>query len=48
MNNLYLFAIVSIMFSVILTPFIKKLAVKLDIMDVPKDNRRIHNKPIHL
>ncbi|OAA91743.1 MraY family glycosyltransferase [Clostridium coskatii] len=48
MNNLYLFAIVSIIFSVILTPFIKKLAIKLDIMDVPKDNRRIHNKPIPL
>lgn len=48
MNNLYLFAIVSIIFSVILTPLIKKLAIKLDIMDVPKDNRRIHNKPIPL
>jgi UDP-GlcNAc:undecaprenyl-phosphate GlcNAc-1-phosphate transferase len=48
MNNLYLFAIVSIIFSVILTPFIKKLAIKLDIMDVPKDNRRIHNRPIPL
>jgi UDP-GlcNAc:undecaprenyl-phosphate GlcNAc-1-phosphate transferase len=32
--------------SFILTPFVKKLAHKLGAIDVPKDERRIHNKPI--
>lgn len=48
MNSLYLFAIVSIVFSLALTPFVKKIAVKLKIIDIPEGNRRIHNKPIPL
>lgn len=29
-----------------MTPFVHKLAIKLKAMDVPKDDRRVHNKPI--
>ena len=29
-----------------MTPFIKKLAVKVNAIDVPKDGRRVHKKPI--
>jgi len=29
-----------------MTPFIKTLAVKVNAIDIPKDGRRVHNKPI--
>ena len=29
-----------------MTPFVKNLAIKLNAVDVPKDNRRVHKKPI--
>jgi UDP-N-acetylmuramyl pentapeptide phosphotransferase/UDP-N-acetylglucosamine-1-phosphate transferase len=32
--------------SFITTPFIKKLALKIGAIDVPKDDRRVHDKPI--
>ena len=32
--------------SYIATPFVKKLAFKIGAVDVPKDNRRMHKKPI--
>ena len=32
--------------SYLLTPFVKKLAFKIGAVDVPKDNRRMHKKPI--
>ena len=28
------------------TPFIKKLAIRIGAIDVPKDDRRVHDKPI--
>ena len=31
--------------SFITTPFIKKLALKIGAIDVPKDERRVHDKP---
>lgn len=48
MDKLYVLALVSIIISAILTPIIKKLAVKINVIDIPKDNRRIHKKPIPL
>lgn len=48
MNKLYILAIVSVIFSAMLTPFVKRFAVRLEVIDIPKDNRRIHNKPIPL
>lgn len=32
--------------SFILTPFVRRLCLKMDWMDVPKDARRVHKKPI--
>lgn len=40
--------ICAILFSLILTPIIKKFAVYINAIDIPKDNRRIHKKPIPL
>lgn len=34
--------------AVIATPFVKKLAVKIGAVDVPKDERRMHKKPMPL
>ncbi|MCI1945303.1 MraY family glycosyltransferase [Clostridium luticellarii] len=48
MNKLYLFLLVSAVLSAVITPVVRKWAVKLQIMDVPKDNRRVHTKPIPL
>ena len=38
--------IVSFVFSFAATPFVKKLAYKIGAIDVPKDSRRMHKKPI--
>ncbi|MBV7272345.1 MraY family glycosyltransferase [Clostridium thailandense] len=48
MNSLYILAAVSIIISAVLTPVIKKFAVRIKAIDIPKDNRRIHKKPIPL
>jgi len=38
--------VVSLIISYLLTPYAKKLAYKIGAIDVPKDNRRVHKKPI--
>ncbi|MHC6181271.1 MraY family glycosyltransferase [Clostridium sp. JNZ X4-2] len=48
MNNLYLFVLVSAVLSAVITPLVRKYAIKLRILDVPKDNRRVHTKPVPL
>ncbi|KZL90083.1 MraY family glycosyltransferase [Clostridium magnum] len=48
MNELYVLAVISVAISAILTPFVKKFAIKMKVIDIPKDNRRIHKKPIPL
>lgn len=48
MDKLYVLALVSIIISVILTPIIKKFAIRIKAIDIPKDERRIHKKPIPL
>lgn len=48
MDKIYLLAICSGLISLLMTPVIKKLAVVVKAIDVPKDNRRIHKKPIPL
>lgn len=35
-------------FSAVLTPLVKKFAIHIGAIDIPKDKRRIHNKPIPL
>ncbi|GAB6086240.1 MraY family glycosyltransferase [Alkaliphilus crotonatoxidans] len=43
----YLIAfVVSVTIAYILTPYAIKLAYRIGAIDVPKDNRRVHNKPI--
>lgn len=34
--------------SLLMTPFARKLAIKTNAMDVPKDDRRMHSKPVPL
>lgn len=46
MNNYLLVFMVALFISYILTPEIKKLAIKIGAVDVPKDNRRMHKEPM--
>ncbi|MCM0649788.1 undecaprenyl/decaprenyl-phosphate alpha-N-acetylglucosaminyl 1-phosphate transferase [Clostridium swellfunianum] len=45
MNN-YMLVLISMILSAAATPLVKKLAVKIKAIDVPRDERRIHKKPI--
>ena len=47
-TNLYLFCafIVAFVFSFASTPLVKRLAIKMGAVDIPKDNRRMHKEPI--
>lgn len=47
MNN-YILILVSTIISIIATPFVKRLAVFVKAIDVPRDERRIHKKPTPL
>lgn len=40
--------LVAILISLVLTPFVRRASVHFGIMDVPKDDRRVHKKPIPL
>ncbi|MDV3428755.1 MAG: undecaprenyl/decaprenyl-phosphate alpha-N-acetylglucosaminyl 1-phosphate transferase [Bacillota bacterium] len=46
--NYFILFFIAMVLSFALTPIVKRLAVKLDIIDVPKDERRVHNRPIPL
>jgi UDP-GlcNAc:undecaprenyl-phosphate/decaprenyl-phosphate GlcNAc-1-phosphate transferase len=48
MGNIIILALSSAIISFILTPIVKRIAKHFNIMDIPKDNRRIHKKPIPL
>lgn len=48
MENLLMPFIVSVVISLIMTPLIRKLAIRVGALDIPKDNRRVHKKPIPL
>ncbi|MDP4177281.1 MAG: MraY family glycosyltransferase [Bacillota bacterium] len=45
MSNLYIIMVVSAGISFLITPLIRKFAINVNAVDVPKDNRRVHNKP---
>lgn len=46
-TNPYVFALImGCAFSYIFTPFVKKMAFKVGAVDIPKDDRRVHSKPI--
>jgi UDP-GlcNAc:undecaprenyl-phosphate GlcNAc-1-phosphate transferase len=46
MNQVYLVFFVTFMISFLLTPLARRLAFKLDVLDYPKDARKLHKKPI--
>jgi UDP-GlcNAc:undecaprenyl-phosphate GlcNAc-1-phosphate transferase len=46
MKNLFFIAILSALISFVSTPIVRILAVKFGVVDIPKDNRRVHKKPI--
>lgn len=46
MDNYVLAFFVAISLSYMLTPYAKKIAYKIGAIDVPKDKRRVHTKPI--
>lgn len=48
MSKEYIMFFIALAISVIITPFVIRLAVKIGAMDVPKDNRRVHKVPIPL
>lgn len=48
MNNIFVIVLVTVVASLILTPLVIKFAVRFGAVDIPKDNRRVHNKPIPL
>jgi UDP-GlcNAc:undecaprenyl-phosphate/decaprenyl-phosphate GlcNAc-1-phosphate transferase len=48
MDNLFVLSIIAAVISMAATPMVKKIATKVKAIDTPKDNRRIHKKPIPL
>src|SRR6056297_412429 len=46
MNEYYLVFFTAFVLSFLFTPIARKLAFKLNILDVPKDDRKVHKKPI--
>ncbi|MCY6355489.1 MraY family glycosyltransferase [Clostridium sp. ZS2-4] len=48
MDSIKILTIISTVISFILTPFIKNFAIRINAVDIPKDKRKIHKKPIPL
>ena len=48
MGNIIIPFIISVAISLFMTPIAKKLAVKVGAVDIPKDERRVHKKPMPL
>jgi UDP-GlcNAc:undecaprenyl-phosphate GlcNAc-1-phosphate transferase len=48
MSNIYVLAIITALISVMITPIVRMIAIKVNAIDIPKDERRMHNKPIPL
>lgn len=46
MSNYIIAFLVALVSTLVLTPLVRKLAYKVGAIDVPKDERRVHNKPI--
>ncbi|MGL4730194.1 MAG: MraY family glycosyltransferase [Clostridium sp.] len=46
MKNVFLLMVFTAIVSAIATPIVKQIAIKVNAIDVPKDERRIHKKPI--
>ena len=48
MENVIVLILVSGIIAFLATPLVKKLALKYKVVDDPKNNRKIHKKPIPL
>ncbi|CAM2755104.1 MraY family glycosyltransferase [Hathewaya histolytica] len=48
MKEALMLAVLSTIASLIITPMVRKLAIKINAVDIPKDIRRVHKKPIPL
>ncbi|SHK41275.1 UDP-GlcNAc:undecaprenyl-phosphate GlcNAc-1-phosphate transferase [Hathewaya proteolytica DSM 3090] len=48
MKEAIIYFIIAMAISTVTTPLVRKFAVFVKAMDVPRDNRRVHNKPIPL
>lgn len=48
MGKQYLMFIAALFFSLLITPLVKKFAVRIGALDIPKDSRRVHKTPIPL
>jgi UDP-GlcNAc:undecaprenyl-phosphate GlcNAc-1-phosphate transferase len=48
MKNLFLLFTAAAAFAAVFTPLIRKLAIHIGVIDVPRDKRRVHDKPIPL
>jgi len=48
MNKFYILAAVAAVVAAIFTPIVKKIAFKFNVLDIPKDARKVHKKPIPL
>jgi len=46
MSNIYILAIITAFISFIITPLVKKFAIVVNAIDIPKDDRRIHKRPV--
>ncbi|MBU3179861.1 glycosyltransferase family 4 protein [Clostridium psychrophilum] len=46
MSNNYILAIITALISIISTPLVRKLAIKVNAIDVPKEARRVNTRPI--
>ena len=44
--NIIMIFVIAFITSFFMTPFVKNIAVKVNAIDVPKDDRRVHKKPI--
>lgn len=48
MNKLFLWTLLAVALSFLLTPIVRKMAVRFNVVDIPKDKRKIHKKPVPL
>lgn len=48
MNNIFISVVVSTIVAILLTPLVMKFAVKINAVDIPNEERRVHTKPTPL
>ncbi|MBU3127366.1 undecaprenyl/decaprenyl-phosphate alpha-N-acetylglucosaminyl 1-phosphate transferase [Clostridium tagluense] len=46
MSKIYILAIITALISFIITPLVKRFAILVNAIDIPKDERRVHKKPV--